>query len=79
MNDNERIADIQEIGIFNNEELEHSGGKNHPHTFKSWEFGQILHYTNAELHYLDGEIQGNLEMLCDSQHMTTKGIIYCFN
>lgn len=78
MNTNQRLADIQEVGIFNETELEQSNNTSQP-TFHSWRYYQILHYTNAELYYLDDQTQEAIEDSCDMQYMTTKGIIYCFN
>lgn len=72
MTEKERIEDILSSGIFNADEVQHTDQNN----FKSWEFWQILHYTNEEYYYLpDDEIQ----VLADQQIETEKGIIYCFS
>lgn len=77
MNKEEIKQDIESLEIFNDEELQ-SLDSPVCTTFKSWEFWQILHFTNAELYYLNGETSENLQT-ADEIHDTPKGRIYCFS
>jgi hypothetical protein len=69
----ERILDLQSSGIFNDEELENTNDQN---TFKSWEYWQILHYTNEEWYYVNDD---GIEELADERVETDKGIFFCFS
>jgi hypothetical protein len=76
MNHKKRIEDIETLDTFNNGEIEkcpHSHGHS---TFKSVEYSTILHYTNAELYYLDDETEETLK-IADLIEDTPKGRIFC--
>ena len=68
----ERIKDINSLGQFNSEEVENTDDQN---TFQSWEFWQILHYTNEEWYYIADD---GIESIADEEHHTEKGIVFCF-
>lgn len=77
MSEENRILDIFQTGSFNDTEIEKLDTLD-PHSFKSWEFWQILHYTNEELYYLSGETFDNLISTADETIETKEGIILCF-
>ena len=73
----ERIQDILELEQFNDEEIEHVQNDMYFVCFKSWEYYQIFHLTNEELHHLDEGSQLTLES-ADCVEDTKAGKIYCF-
>lgn len=77
MNTKERIKDILNTGLFNNNELKELEG-NYLSAFKSIEYYQIFHVTNEELYYLNEEEEHNFKESSDLIKDTEKGRIYCF-
>lgn len=74
MTTEERIEDIFNVGTFNDEEIEAIDGG-----FKSWEFYQILHFSNEEWYYTDDETSEAIQESADQEIHTEKGIIFCFS
>ena len=79
MNIQDRINDVNELGIFNNEEVRKS--EHNQRVFvvlESIEYSQIYHLTDSELYYLGEDVDGLLE-IADMIKDTAKGRIYCWN
>lgn len=75
MTKDERLLDIQSLGIFNDNELSNLEREN---DFTSWEYYLVRHLTNEELYYTNDEEAAHLADMCASQHDTDKGRIYLF-
>ncbi len=75
----ERINDVNKLGIFNSEEV-----KENEHNecmfavLKSIEYYQIYHLTNSELYYA-GEYTEEVLNTADMIEDTEKGRIYCWS
>ena len=79
MNIQERINDINNLGIFNSEEVKESEHNECVYAvLKSWEYYQIFHLTNSELYYLGEETESILND-ADLVQDTEKGRIYGYN
>ena len=79
MNNEERILDIvtnDKHGIGKNE-LE-TVDSDHCYCFRSIQYHEIIHYTDAELYYLGDETQTYLDDASDLILNTVKGRIYLF-
>ena len=79
INYKEAKEDILELDIFNYKEIEEN--KYNDSSFKvfsSWEYYQIFYLSNADLYYLDEEIEKALKE-ADLIENTKKGRIYCFS
>jgi len=75
----DRIQDIGNTNLFNDEELCEARNDSYISCFHSWEFYQIFHVTNEELYYLDGDTENDLTNSADEVIDTEKGRIYCFS
>ena len=75
----ERIEDVNKLGIFNIEEVKESEYNECIYSvFKSIEYYQIFHLTNSELYYLGEETESILNE-ADLIKDTEKGRIYGYN
>ena len=75
----DRINDVNKLGIFNSEEVKESEYNDCVYTvLKSIEYYQIFHLTNSELYYL-GEETENILNNADLIEDTDKGRIYGYN
>lgn len=75
----ERINDVNKLGIFNNEEVKVSEQNKCVYiVLKSIEYYQIFHLTNIELYYLGDETE-NILNDADLIQDTKKGRVYCYN
>ena len=61
--------DSEEITILNSRNVA---------AFSTWEFYEVMHFTNAELYYVSDEEAAALDQTADEIHETEKGIIYCY-
>lgn len=79
MNIQDRINDVNKLGIFNNEEVKESEHNECVYSvLKSIEYYQIFHLTNSELYYLGDETESILND-ADLIEDTEKGRIYGYN
>ena len=79
MTTQERINDINKLGIFDSEEVKENEHNECVYTvLKSWEYYQIFHLTNSELYYLGEETESILNN-ADFVQDTEKGRIYAYN
>ena len=79
MNIKDRINDVNNLGIFNSEEVKESEYNECVYSvLKSIEYYQIFHLTNSELYYL-GEETENILNDADLIEDTEKGRIYCYS
>ena len=75
----ERIEDVNKLGIFNSEEVKESDHNECIYSvLKSIEYYQIFHLTNSELYYLGEETESILNG-ADLVEDTEKGRIYGYN
>ena len=75
----DRINDVNKLGIFNSEEVkENEHNECYFSVLKSIEYYQIYHLTNSELYYVGSETEEALNT-ADMIEDTEKGRIYCFN
>jgi len=77
MKQDERIADINSTGDFNDTEVVVADDER-PQTFASIEYYIIFHYTNEEYFYLSAEEINNLTKYADYIEETEKAFIYGF-
>lgn len=79
MNIQDRINDVNKLGIFNSEEVkENEHNKCMFAVLKSIEYYQIYHLTNSELYYIGSETEETLNT-ADMIEDTEKGRIYCWS
>jgi len=79
MNIQDRINDINKLGIFNSDEVKENEHNECIYAvLKSIEYYQIFHLTNSELYYLGEETERALDN-ADLIEDTEKGRIYCYN
>lgn len=79
MGTQERINDINKLGIFDSQEIrENKNNKSMFAVFESIEYYQIFHLTNSEIYYLDNETDDALNT-ADIIEDTNKGRIYCWS
>ena len=79
MNIQDRINDVNKLGIFDSEEVrENEYNKCMFAVLKSIEYYQIYHLTNSELYYLGSETEEVLNT-ADMIEDTEKGRIYCWS
>jgi len=76
MKTSERIEDILTAGIFTPDEVEPTET---PNTFKSICYYLIIHLTDEELYYTDGETLKAYEDTADMEQDTPKGRIFLFS
>ena len=79
MNTQDRILDINSLGIFNDTEVEQdtTALRMQENSFKSIEYFLIVHLTNEELYYMShDEIPSKFADLIKD---TEKGRIYCYS
>ena len=79
MNIQDRIKDINKLGIFNDEEVkENEYNDCMLAVLKSIEYYQIYHLTNSELYYIGSDTEEVLNT-ADMIEDTEKGRIYCWS
>ena len=79
MNIQDRIKDVNKLGIFDSEEVrENEYNECMFAVLKSIEYYQIYHLTNSELYYLGSETEEALNT-ADMIEDTEKGRIYCWS
>ena len=79
MNIQDRIKDVNKLGIFNSEEVkENDYSECIFAVLKSIEYYQIYHLTNSELYYVGSETEEVLDT-ADMIEDTEKGRIYCWS